>query len=38
MSEMEYAIRNWYHFLELGGDHVVEQGRALARQDGLVLR
>lgn len=25
MSEMEHAIRNWYHFTWLGGDHVVEQ-------------
>jgi len=24
-SEMEHAIRNWYHFTWLGGDHVVEQ-------------
>lgn len=25
MSEMEHAIRNWYHFTWLGGDHIVEQ-------------
>lgn len=24
-SEMEYQIRNWYHYLWLGGDHLVEQ-------------
>lgn len=24
-SDMEYQIRNWYHFLWLGGDHLVEQ-------------
>lgn len=24
-SEMEYQIRNWYHFLWLSGDHLVEQ-------------
>jgi predicted dehydrogenase len=24
-TEMEHAIRNWYHFTWLGGDHVVEQ-------------
>lgn len=24
-SEMEHAIRNWYHYTWLGGDHVVEQ-------------
>ncbi|MFO1009949.1 MAG: Gfo/Idh/MocA family oxidoreductase [Planctomycetota bacterium] len=24
-SEMEHAIRNWYHYTALGGDHVVEQ-------------
>jgi myo-inositol 2-dehydrogenase/D-chiro-inositol 1-dehydrogenase len=25
MSDMEMQIRNWYHFVWLGGDHVVEQ-------------
>ncbi|MDX9754217.1 MAG: Gfo/Idh/MocA family oxidoreductase [bacterium] len=25
MSEMEYQIRNWYHYLWLSGDHLVEQ-------------
>lgn len=25
MSEMEYQIRNWYHYLWLSGDHIVEQ-------------
>lgn len=24
-SDMEYQIRNWYHFLWLSGDHIVEQ-------------
>ncbi|MBK7877590.1 MAG: Gfo/Idh/MocA family oxidoreductase [Planctomycetes bacterium] len=24
-SDMEYAIRNWYHYTWIGGDHVVEQ-------------
>lgn len=24
-SEMEHQIRNWYHYLWLGGDHIVEQ-------------
>jgi predicted dehydrogenase len=24
-SELEYQLRNWYHFTWLGGDHVVEQ-------------
>jgi predicted dehydrogenase len=24
-SEMEYQIRNWYHFTWLSGDHIVEQ-------------
>ena len=25
MSDLEYEIRNWYHFLWLCGDHIVEQ-------------
>lgn len=25
MSEMEYQINNWYHYLWLSGDHIVEQ-------------
>lgn len=25
MSEMEYQIRNWYHYLWTSGDHIVEQ-------------
>ena len=25
MSEMEYQIRSWYHYLWLSGDHIVEQ-------------
>jgi predicted dehydrogenase len=25
MSDMEWQIRNWFHFLWLGGDHIVEQ-------------
>jgi predicted dehydrogenase len=25
MSDMEWQIRNWYHYLWLGGDHIVEQ-------------
>ena len=25
MSEMEFQIRNWYHYLWLSGDHIVEQ-------------
>ena len=25
MSDMEYQIRSWYHFLWLSGDHIVEQ-------------
>jgi myo-inositol 2-dehydrogenase / D-chiro-inositol 1-dehydrogenase len=25
MSEMEWQVRNWYHHLWLGGDHIVEQ-------------
>ncbi|MFA6545633.1 MAG: Gfo/Idh/MocA family oxidoreductase [Limisphaerales bacterium] len=25
MTEMEYQIHNWYHFLWLSGDHIVEQ-------------
>jgi predicted dehydrogenase len=25
MSDMEWQIRNWYHVLWLGGDHIVEQ-------------
>ena len=24
-SDMEHQIRNWYHYLWLGGDHIVEQ-------------
>jgi predicted dehydrogenase len=24
-SEMEHQVRNWYHYLWLGGDHIVEQ-------------
>ena len=24
-TEMEYQMRNWYHFVWLGGDHIVEQ-------------
>ena len=25
MTEMEYQMRNWYHFVWLCGDHIVEQ-------------
>jgi myo-inositol 2-dehydrogenase / D-chiro-inositol 1-dehydrogenase len=25
MTEMEYQIHNWYHFIWLSGDHIVEQ-------------
>jgi predicted dehydrogenase len=25
MSEMEYQVHNWYHFVWLSGDHIVEQ-------------
>jgi predicted dehydrogenase len=25
MSDMEWQIKNWFHFLWLGGDHIVEQ-------------
>jgi predicted dehydrogenase len=25
VSEMEYQMRNWYYFVWLGGDHIVEQ-------------
>lgn len=25
MSDIEWQIRNWYHYLWLGGDHIVEQ-------------
>jgi predicted dehydrogenase len=25
MSDVEWQIRNWYHYLWLGGDHIVEQ-------------
>ena len=24
-SEMKYQVRNWYHFVWLSGDHIVEQ-------------
>jgi len=25
MSDMEFQVRNWFHYLWLGGDHIVEQ-------------
>lgn len=25
MTEMQYQVRNWYHFVWLSGDHIVEQ-------------
>lgn len=25
MSDMEFHVRNWFHYLWLGGDHIVEQ-------------
>ncbi len=25
MAEMQYQVNNWYHFVWLSGDHIVEQ-------------